>query len=188
MSGNTGGRHPVPQNALAQDPPRVQLVACSSTASQTQAVRNVLSELASKSSTASLVLPDGGSLGTLLQALPMQSQGINVTMGVALHETPIVSFVDHLFAMLETQGSLALGTRASLHAHPVMLHVMGPGKGRAQTGRAIHRLAKAHRAWVKPDDFEAHGGDWAEDLRHLTPLKGKVPRPPRGLVRMGQST
>ena len=51
-----------------------------------------------------LVLPDGGSLGTLLQALPMQSQGINVTMGVALHETPIVSFVDHLFVMLETQG------------------------------------------------------------------------------------
>ena len=165
---------PFPRTALAQNPPRVQLVACSSTASQTQYVRNVLSELAPEELDRTLlVLPDGGSLGTLLQALPMQSQGINVTMGVALHETPIVSFVDHLFAMLETQGvAWRLEHVQALHAHPVMLHVMGPGKGRAQTGRAIHRLAKAHRAWVKPDDFEAHGaGDWAEDLRHLTPLK-----------------
>ncbi|MEC8368429.1 MAG: hypothetical protein VXZ56_02310, partial [Bacteroidota bacterium] len=144
-----------PRATISTTPPDVRAVACSSTVSQTQYVRNLVGSLSPDELDRTLViLPDGSSLGTLLQALPPQPNGINVTMGVALHETPVVSFVEHVFMMLETQGTgWRLEHVQALHAHPVMLHVSGPGPGRKQVSKAIHRLAKAHRAWVKSDDF-----------------------------------
>jgi len=163
-----------PRASIASKPPRVRAVSCSSTVSQTQYVRDVLANLTPEELDRTLVvLPDGSSLGTLLQALPHQERGINVTMGVALHETPVVSFVEHLFLMLETQGS---GWRMehvqALHAHPVMLHVSQDRWQRQQEGRAIHKLTKAHRAWVKPEDFEAHDAQaWATELQQLAALK-----------------
>ena len=163
-----------PRQGIASAPPRVQAVACSSTVSQAQYVRNVLANCSPEELDRTLVvLPDGSSLGTILQSLPVQENGINVTMGVALHETPVVSFVDHIFGMLETQGSgWRLEQVQALHAHPVMLHVMQRGASRAHSGRAIHRLAKAHRAWVKAQDFREHGAEtWAEVLDGLATLK-----------------
>ena len=165
---------PFPRASLATTPPQVRSVACSSTVSQTQYVRDVLATLSPEEHDRTLVvLPDGSSLGTLLQALPHQAHGINVTMGVALHETPVTSFVDHLFVMLETQGSgWRLEHVQSLHAHPVMLHVTTDKGARGSAGRAIHALAKAHRAWVKPDDFrEKKASRWADELDGLETLK-----------------
>ena len=165
-----------PRQGIASAPPWVQAVACSSTVSQAQYVRNVLANCSPEELDRTLVvLPDGSSLGTILQSLPVQENGINVTMGVALHETPVVSFVDHIFGMLETQGSgWRLEQVQALHAHPVMLHVMQRGASRAHSGRAIHRLAKAHRAWVKAQDFREHGAEtWAEVLDGLATLKTK---------------
>ena len=165
-----------PRQGIASAPPRVQAVACSSTVSQAQYVRNVLANCSPEELDRTLVvLPDGSSLGTILQSLPVQENGINVTMGVALHETPVASFVDHIFGMLETQGSgWRLEQVQALHAHPVMLHVMQRGASRAHSGRAIHRLAKAHRAWVKAQDFREHGAEtWAEVLDGLATLKTK---------------
>ena len=163
-----------PRVHLATHPPEVHSVACSSTVSQTQYVRDILSDLTPEELDRTLVvLPDGSSLGTLLQALPRQPRGINVTMGVALHETPVVSFVEHLFVMLETEGSgWRLEHVQALHAHPVMLHVTGPGDARHRAGKAIHKLAKAHRAWVKSGDFLAHHAEaWSKDLAQLDALK-----------------
>jgi hypothetical protein len=165
---------PFPRKSIATSPPRVQAVACSSAVSQAQYVRNVLTSYSPEELDRTLVvLPDGSSLGTVLQSLPAQANGINVTMGVALHETPVVSFVDHIFGMLETQGSgWRLEQVQALHAHPVMLHVLQSDASRPQSGRAIHRLAKAHRAWVKAEDFREHGADaWAEVLTALASLK-----------------
>ena len=163
-----------PRQGIATSPPRVQAVACSSAVSQAQYVRNVLATYSPEELDRTLVvLPDGSSLGTVLQSLPAQANGINVTMGVALHETPVVSFVDHIFGMLETQGTgWRLEQVQALHAHPVMLHVMQGGASRPQSGRAIHRLAKAHRAWVKAEDFRELGADaWADVLNALASLK-----------------
>ena len=163
-----------PRATISTTPPAVRAVACSSTVSQTQYVRNLVASLSPDELDRTLViLPDGSSLGTLLQALPPQPNGINVTMGVALHETPVVSFVEHLFMMLETQGTgWRLEHVQALHAHPVMLHVAGPGPGRKQVSKAIHRLAKAHRNWVKSDDFlEQRAPKWAEELDGLSALK-----------------
>lgn len=163
-----------PRATISTTPPAVRAVACSSTVSQTQYVRNLVGSLSPDELDRTLViLPDGSSLGTLLQALPPQPNGINVTMGVALHETPVVSFVEHMFMMLETQGTgWRLEHVQALHAHPVMLHVSGPGPARKQVSKAIHRLAKAHRAWVKSDDFrEQRAPKWAEALDDLSALK-----------------
>ena len=163
-----------PRQGIATSPPRVQAVACSSAVSQAQYVRNVLATYPPEELDRTLVvLPDGSSLGTVLQSLPAQANGINVTMGVALHETPVVSFVDHIFGMLETQGTgWRLEQVQALHAHPVMLHVMQGGASRPQSGRAIHRLAKAHRAWVKAEHFRELGADaWADVLNALASLK-----------------
>ena len=169
-----GTTSPFPNQGIATSPPRVHAVACSSAVSQAQYVQNALSTSSPEALNRTLVvLPDGSSLGTVLQSLPAQENGINVTMGVALHETPVVSFVDHMFGMLETQGSSwRLEQVQALHAHPVMLHVMQDGNRRFQSGRAIHRLAKAHRAWASAEDFRQHGADaWAEVLDALATLK-----------------
>lgn len=165
-----------PRATIASIPPRVRAVSCSSTVSQTQYVRDCLSALAPEEHDRTLVvLPDGGSLGTLLQALPSQAHGINVTMGVALHETPVTSFVDHLFVMLETQGTgWRLEHIQTLHAHPVMLHVTKDKGARGRAGRAIHTLAKAHRAWVKSEDFRKENAlDWADEMDDLAALKSE---------------
>ena len=165
---------PFPKNLIATSPPKVHAVACSSAVSQAQYVRNVLATYSAEELDRTLVvLPDGSSLGTVLQSLPLQEHGINVTMGVALHETPVVSFVDHVFGMLETQGSSwRLEQVQALHAHPVMLHIMQGRTSRSKSGRAIHRLAKAHRAWVNADDFREHDStSWADELDALSQLK-----------------
>jgi len=169
-----GQGNPFPRAALASTPPRVRRIACSSTVSQTQYVRDHLATLNPEEQDRTLVvLPDGSSLGTLLQALPNQAQGINVTMGVALHETPVTSFVDHVFGMLETQGTgWRLEHVQALQAHPVMLHVSQDREARQREGRAIHTLAKAHRAWVKPSDFEEHRApELGRELTQLGSLK-----------------
>ena len=165
---------PFPRAAIAKAPPVVQSVSCSSTVSQAQYVRSALKELSADELDRTLVvLPDGSSLGTVLQSLPDREHGINVTMGVALQETPVLSFLDHLFMMLETRGSgWRLEHVQALHAHPVMVHVIGAGKARQLSGRAIHQLAKAHRAWVKAEDFREHSAsDWADELDALDSLK-----------------
>ena len=66
-------------------------------------MRDILANLTPEQFNQTLVvLPDGGTLGTLLQALPSNANGLNVTMGLAMHETPVLSFVDQVFTMLET--------------------------------------------------------------------------------------
>ena len=169
---------PFPRNTIAAHPPTVRAVACASTVSQTQYVRDCLAQLAPEELDRTLVvLPDGGTLGTLLQALPYQ--GINVTMGVALHETPVVSLVDHVFSMLDTSGSgWRLEQVQTLHSHPVMLHVDQDSQSRERAGRAIHKFARTHRAWVDAKDFrDEHASDWADVLDQLSALKCRQASP-----------
>ena len=65
------GAAPFPKHRVAHNPPAVKAVACQSMVGQTQYVRNVIDGLEeSERSKTLIVLPDGGSLGTLLQALP----------------------------------------------------------------------------------------------------------------------
>jgi len=163
-----------PRASIQSSPPTVRAIACSSTVSQTQYVRNLVESLSPEDiSQTCIILPDGNSLGTLLQALPSQPRGINVTMGVALHETPIVSFLEHVFLMLETQGNgWRLEHAQILHSHPVMLYIFGSGQDRERTSKAIHKLAKAHRAWVNPEDFRGYkAAKWAEEMEALQGLK-----------------
>ena len=62
-----------PRASIQSSPPTVRAVACSSTVSQTQYVRNLVESLSPEDiSQTCIILPDGNSLGTLLQALPSQ--------------------------------------------------------------------------------------------------------------------
>ena len=51
-------------------------------------------------------------LGTVLQSLLAQANGINVTMGVALHE-PVVSFVITFLGCLNPRHRMAIGASKS---------------------------------------------------------------------------
>lgn len=167
-----------PRSTLAKTPPVVNAVGCSSTVSQTQYVRDTLSKLTPEELDQTLViLPDGSSLGTLLQALPEQPNGINVTMGLALHETPVQSFVEHLFGMLETDSkSWRLEQIQALHAHPVIHQAYGDKDQRWREGRAMHRMIKGHRAWVQGRDFVEEGApEWGEVMDSLGGLRGADP-------------
>ena len=167
---------PLVQGTLASQPPKVRLVGCASTVLQTQHVRDILANLTPEQFNQTLVvLPDGGTLGTLLQALPSNANGLNVTMGLAMHETPVLSFVDQVFTMLETTSDTwRLEQLQAFHAHPVMHHIQRTQGHNPRVGRAMHALAKAHRAWVSADDFEELGArGFAQDVRQLAPLRAK---------------
>ena len=155
-------------------PPRVLSVNCSSTVSQTQYVRNFLKTLAVEDLNNTLVVvPDAKSLGTLMQSIPSPGGRINVTMGVALHETPVVSFVDHVFAMLESNSSSwRLEDVQWLQSHPVMLQLAESEESNARATHALHALAKTFRAWVKPSDFEMrHAPELGNFLEQLALLR-----------------
>ena len=167
---------PLVQGTLASQPPKVRVVGCASTVLQTQHVRDILANLTPEQFNQTLVvLPDGGTLGTLLQALPSNANGLNVTMGLAMHETPVLSFVDQVFTMLETTSDTwRLEQLQAFHAHPVMHHIQRTQGHNPGVGRAMHALAKSHRAWVSADDFEELGArGFAQDVRQLAPLRAK---------------
>ncbi|MDA0729232.1 MAG: PD-(D/E)XK nuclease family protein [Bacteroidetes bacterium] len=154
--------------------PQVNLVSCASAVSQAQAVRELLAPLDEESLDQTLVvLPDGSSLGTLLQALPPSDRGYNVTMGLAFHESPVQAWIEQLFLMLDTRGnSWRYDHVQSLHAHPVMQLFHRGEKLRQRDGWAFYNLAKTHRAWVNHADFEAWEADeLAEELRKLGELR-----------------
>ena len=168
------------RDGIATSPPKVVSVNCTSTVSQTQYVRNVLSSLTSEDLNKTLVvLPDAKSLGTLMQSIQVPNDRINVTMGVALHETPIVSFVDHVFAMLETKRtSWRLDHVQWLLAHPVMLQLVESEESKAKAIQALHELARAFHAWVQPSDFDSrHAPEFAQFLRQLNPLQSSEATP-----------
>ena len=167
---------PLLQGTIASQPPHVQVVGCASTVLQTQYVRDILANLTPEQFNQTLVvLPDGGTLGTLLQALPPSANGLNVTMGLAMHETPVLSFIDLVFTMLETTSDTwRLEQLQAFHAHPVMHHIHRTQGDSTHGGRAMHALAKAHRAWVSADDFEELGAQgFAQDVMQLAPLRAK---------------
>lgn len=167
---------PLVQGTLASKPPKVRAVGCASTVLQTQHVRDILSNLTPDQFNQTLVvLPDGGTLGTLLQALPPSANGLNVTMGLAMHETPVLSFVEQVFSMLETTSDTwRLEQLQAFHAHPVMHHIHRTHGNSPGVGRAMHALAKSHRAWVSADDFDELGAqDFAFDVRQLATLRAK---------------
>lgn len=165
---------PLPKGTLATQPPKVSVVGCASTVLQTQHVRDILANLTPEQFNQTLVvLPDGGTLGTLLQALPSSANGLNVTMGLAMHETPVLSFVDQVFNMLETTtDTWRLEQLQAFHAHPVMHHIHRVQGNSTGAGRAMHSLAKSHRAWVNADDFDELGArGFAQDVRRLSSLR-----------------
>ncbi len=154
--------------------PQVNMVSCTSAVSQAQAVRDLLAPLDAESLDQTLVvLPDGSTLGTLLQALPPSERGYNVTMGLAFHESPVQAWIEQLFLMLDTRGnSWRYEHVQSLHAHPVMQLFHRGEQVRKQDGWAFYNLAKTHRAWVNHSDFEAWKADeLAEELRKLGELR-----------------
>ena len=169
------GTSPFPRQRIAENPPAVKVVTCQSMVSQTQYVRDVVEGLdeAERSRTL-VVLPDGSSLGTLLQALPSSEHGYNVTMGLALHETPVQSWVDKLFGVLDaTTGAWKFDHLRDLHAHAVMRAIHSEEAARTNDHQAFHELARTHRAWVKATDFEAlEASSWADIVRGLDDLKG----------------
>ena len=156
---------PLVQGTLASQPPIVRVVGCASTVLQTQHVRDILANLTPEQFNQTLVvLPDGGTLGTLLQALPSNANGLNVTMGLAMHETPVLSFVDQVFTMLETTSDTwRLEQLQAFHAHPVMHHIQRT-QGHHSWGRSRHarlgqspprlgecrRLRRTGRPWFCP--------------------------------------
>ena len=92
-----------------------------------------------------------------------------------MHETPVLSFVDQVFTMLETTSDTwRLEQLQAFHAHPVMHHIHRTQGNSTNGGRAMHALAKAHRAWVSAEDFEELGArGFAQDVRQLAPLRAK---------------
>ena len=136
-----------------------------------------------------LVLPDGSSLGTLLQALPMQSQGINVTMGLPSTRRPLCRLSTTCLPCSRPKGWPGAWNTCKPCMPILSCSMMGPagagadGPRHPQAGQGASRLGQARRfrgARCRRLGRRLEAPDPAQS--------GRCHGFSRGLVRMGQST
>lgn len=160
---------------IAQSPPELEITRCSSVMSSCQLVRQIVLELSEdeKNKTV-IVLPDAGTLPVLLQALPNNDVGYNVTMGVSLRETPISPFLNLIQRMTSRPDS---GWRfeelVSLSSQQVVLEYTAKiNLFKSDSTNSLHQLAKRNSGWVNMKTIdEVSEGAFYSLLLDLEPLK-----------------
>jgi hypothetical protein len=143
--------------------------------SSCQLVRQIVLELSEdeKNKTV-IVLPDAGTLPVLLQALPNNEVGYNVTMGLSIRETPISPFLNLIDRMTSRSDS---GWRfeelVSLASQQVVLeYTENTTSFKSDSTNSLHELAKRNSGWVSITTIEeVSDGTFYSLLKDLEQLK-----------------
>jgi ATP-dependent helicase/nuclease subunit B len=162
-------------NKIAQSPPDLEIIGCSSVMSSCQLIRQIVLELSEdeKNKTV-IVLPDAKTLPVLLQSLPNNDVGYNVTMGLNLSETPVSPFLNLIHTMT---ARLDKGWRfeelVSLSSQQVILeYTKKTTSFTSDATNALHKIAKRNSAWVSTTTVkEISDGTFYSLLKELEPLK-----------------
>jgi ATP-dependent helicase/nuclease subunit B len=160
---------------IAPSPPDLEIIGCSSVMSSCQLVRQIVLELSEdeKNKTV-IVLPDAGTLPVLLQALPNNEVGYNVTMGLSIRETPISPFLNLIDRMTSRSDS---GWRfeelVSLASQQVVLeYTENTTSFKSDSTNSLHELAKRNSGWVSITTIEeVSDGTFYSLLKDLEQLK-----------------
>ena len=175
---------------LATQPPRIVSAACSSRLYAATYVRATLDALPPEDrERTALVLPDGAALPVVLTCLGGSDTGgprlLNVTMGLALAETPVRDFLDLALRMaFRSRSGWYHADLRDFLGHAVVRAVPPVPEFERDATRVLEAMAQGHWAWVGKGELERFsegpvaavcaelallrtggGPEWAEALR-----------------------
>ncbi len=157
-------------NRLAQTPPRLKFVGCSTQVFEAQYVRAALQErigAGERLDDTAVVLPDGKSLSLVMQSLDLGEGRVNVTMGLAWTESPVADFFEQVMRMVIRPGKQWRHDEVrALLSHPVA-KALGGKELPEDAARFLRRLAQQHWVWI--------GGGEVADLK-AGPVKALLTR------------
>ena len=162
---------------ISLTPPELELVGCSSVMSSCQLVRQIVLDLTEdeKNKTV-IVLPDASTLPVLLQALPNNEVGYNVTMGLSIRETPISPFLTLIHKMTSrTNGSWRFEELMSLTSQQVVTEFTRKTKSfKKDSTNSLYKLAKRNSGWISMSTIEeVSDGSFYALVKDLEPLKAQ---------------
>jgi len=162
---------------IAPAPPDLEIIGCSSVMSSCQLVRQIVLELSEdeKNKTV-IVLPDAGTLPVLLQALPNNDVGYNVTMGLSIRETPISPFLNLMDKMTSrADRGWRFEELMSLSSQQVVLeYTENTTSFKSDSTHSLHELAKRNSGWVSMTSIEeVSDGTFYSLLKDLEPLRAQ---------------
>jgi RecB family exonuclease len=161
------------QKSLSTEPPRVTTVDCSSIMSACQFIREqVLVLTEDERNKTVIVVPDASSLPVLLQALPTQDGGYNVTMGMSLRETPVYPFMSIVHRVIKRgKKSWRFEELMSLVNQPVLVEAYKNTGFSEDAAKALHELAKEHAVWADEKLIaKVSDGQLSRFMSDLSPL------------------
>ena len=167
-----GNQHEI-RESLGVKSPKLNAVDCSSLLSACQYVREQVLEMSEDSRGRTvIVVPDASSLPVLMQSLPEQKKGYNVTMGMNLRETPIYSFMNLLNRITSRSGvNLRYEELMSILNHPLISNAFHSKEFSKDSQNVLHKLAKNHLVWVSPTHLKEYSSgpvfDFSKKLNTL---------------------
>jgi ATP-dependent helicase/nuclease subunit B len=161
------------RDSLATTPPQVTTVYCSSVMSACQFIREQVVALSEEERHKTvIVVPDASSLPVLLQALPTQEGGYNVTMGMSLRETPVYPFMN-IIQRISARGkkNWRFEELMSLVNQPVVVEAYRDSGFSEDAAKSLHVLAGQYAVWADEDLIAGvSSGPLLGLMRGLTPL------------------
>ena len=148
-------------------------VDCSSLLCACQFIREqVIQMTADQRSKTVIVVPDATSLPVLMQSLPQQEKGYNVTMGMTLRETPVYPFVSLINRVCTRAGSnLRYEELMAIVNHPLIDEAFKEKSFKNDAQRVLHKLAEKHLVWVSNNHLKEYSNgpvfDFISDLSKL---------------------
>ena len=162
---------------ISQSPPDIEIIGCSSVMSSCQLIRQIVLELnEDEKNKTVIVLPDAGTLPVLLQALPNNEVGYNVTMGLSIRETPISPFLNLIDRMTaRSDKGWRFEELVSLASQQVVLEYTEKTTSfKSDSTNSLHELAKMNSGWVAMTTIEeVSDGAFYSLLQDLQSLKAQ---------------
>lgn len=152
---------------LAQSPPTIHSVGCSSSVMECQYVREILESIHPEDwSKTAVVLPDGSQLPLLLQSLPTGMQSAyNVTMGLSWNETPAHSFLQCVRTMAQkSTTSWHYLDLQQLFSEPLTRLALGKASLQTDGNRLLQAAAKNKWAWINAKRMRANSNGTVSDF------------------------
>ncbi|MBM71273.1 MAG: hypothetical protein CL847_00620 [Crocinitomicaceae bacterium] len=166
------GAEPI-RDKIGKTPPELVAVDCSSLLCACQFIREqVIQMTAEQRSKTVIVVPDATSLPVLMQSLPQQEKGYNVTMGMTLRETPVYPFVSLINRVCTRAGSnLRYEELMAIVNHPLIDEAFKEKCFKNDAQRVLHNLAEKHLVWVSNNHLKEYSNgpvfDFISDLSQL---------------------
>lgn len=160
---------------LANSPPTIHSVGCSSSVMECQYVREILESIPPEDwGKTAVVLPDGAQLPLLLQSLPAGMQSAyNVTMGLSWNDTPAHSFLQCVRTMVQkSSNAWHFSDLQQLFGEPLTRLALDKISLQSDGNQVLQTAALRKWAWISEARLrEASNGIVADFCEAFAPLR-----------------